>query len=51
LRLRNHARKYADPDDLAIMRADGLAGSGKGAKQTHGNRRWIPPDVEVKSQH
>ena len=28
-----------------------LAGSGRGAEQGHGNRRWIPPDLEAKAQH
>ena len=28
-----------------------LAGSGSGAEQGHGNRRWIPPDLEAKAQH
>jgi len=27
-----------------------LTNSGKGAKERHGNRRWIPPDLEVKTQ-
>ena len=28
-----------------------LTSSGRSAKQRHGNRRWIPPDLQVKAQH
>jgi len=28
-----------------------LINSGRGAKQTHINRKWIPSDLEVKAQH
>jgi len=43
---------YAYADDLAIMLADGrLAGSGRGAQQKHGIRKWIPPDLDAKAQH
>jgi len=41
------SRKYAYADDLAIMHAD----NGSGADQGHGNCRWIPPDLEAKTQH
>jgi len=43
------SRKYAYADDLAIMHSD--AGSGRDADQGHGNRKWIPPDLEAKAQH
>jgi len=41
------SRKYAYADDLAIMHADGTDRQWRGAEQGHGNRRWIPPDLET----
>jgi len=28
-----------------------MTNSGRGAKQRHSNRKWIPPDMAVKAQY